>query len=98
MIVIHLASILKITNPTPFSYTGKKGLVTGYEVFVTAETAPSEPGAESTGLAKVQFRAPTPEAVIDKVSALNLKKGEPANIKIRLFDVGQNEMYSVNAA
>lgn len=98
MIVIHLASILKITNPSPFSYTGKRGLVSGYELFVTAETEPNEPGGESTGLAKVQFRAPTPEALIDKVSALNLKKGEPAQIKLKLFDVGQNEMYSVNAA
>lgn len=98
MIVIHLQTVLKITQPSPFSYTGKRGLVSGYECFIMGETLPNEAGGESTGLAKVQVRGATVEALVEKMSTLGVKKGEPAQIKLRLFDVGQNEMYSVNAA
>lgn len=98
MITIHLATVLKITQPTPFSYTGKKGLVSGFECFVMGETEPTEPGTESTGLAKINFRAPTEDKLIEKVLAQNITKGQPAVIRLRLFDVGQGEMYAVNAA
>lgn len=101
MIILHIANVLRITQPAPFSYTGKKGLVTGFECFVTGETVASpdlELDSEPTGLAKVQFRAATVEALAEKVKKAKLTKGEPAQIKLRLFDVGQNDMYNVNAA
>ena len=98
MVVLHLETVLKITQPTPFSYQGKTGMVSGYECFIMGETVPNEAGGESTGLAKVTVRASTPDLLAEKVAKLKVKKGESAQIKLRLFDVGKNDMYSVNAA
>jgi len=98
MITVHIATVYKVTTPAPYSYNGKKGLVSGFESFITGETAPEEPGGESKGLAQVSVRAATPDAVMEKLERLKVAKGQSAVIKIRLFDVGRNEMYSVNAA
>lgn len=91
MILIKLSSVLNITDPTPFSYTGKKGLVAGFECHVQGFAADG-------GLAKVQVRGATVDQLKVKVASLGLKKGEAAEIPIRLFEVGKDQMYAVNAA
>jgi len=72
--------------------------VAGFEAFILGESEPDEVGKDSTGLCKVQVRAATVELLAQKVASLKIAKGKPAQIKLKLFDIGQNEMYSVNAA
>jgi len=91
MITVKLSNVIQVTKPEPFSYTGSKGVVTGYEVNVLGLTPKS-------GMAKIQYRSPSEPQLEARMKALKIEIGKPLEVEIRLFEVGKDNMFAVRAA